>query len=232
MTRQIWLVDDEPEIRALMRDYLEHAGFQCTEFANGDDMLAALTTEHSAPSLILLDVMMPGHDGFEVCRQLRVHSTVPVLFLSAKSEEFDRILGLKLGADDYLVKPVSPREVVARIESMLRRMEWQSTPEITDANLEVNLDAMQVRWKAQPVPFTLVEFKIFNTLSQRPQRVFSRQELMDAVYDDHRVVSDRTVDSHVKNVRSKLASVAPRIEFIESVYGAGYRFIYNSTISP
>ncbi|WP_232819893.1 response regulator [Aliidiomarina celeris] len=233
MMQRVWIADDELEISNLLRDYLTHAGFACSCFTRGDTLLADLETSTEPPSIVLLDIMMPGLDGLEVCRKIRERSKVPILFISAKSDELDRVLGLKLGADDYLVKPFSPREVVARVESMLRRASWYEQPHSDNVRLVIQADAMQVSWNNQVVPLTVLEFKLLQTFAERPLRVFSREELMNKAYPDHRVVSDRTVDSHIKNVRAKLNAVAPNVEFIESVYGAGYRFVYqNSTVSP
>lgn len=222
---EIWLVDDEPEIRSILRDYLTHAGYVCREFEHGEAMLAALISE-AQPALILLDIMMPGMDGLEVCRTLRERSKVPVLFLTARHDEFDRILGLKLGADDYLVKPISPREVVARVEAMLRRVNWQEKEDAALSNpLELDNEALEARVDGVLLALTVVEFRLLATLNNKPGRVFKRDELINAAYDDHRIVSDRTVDSHIKNLRAKIAEAAPQRELIQSVYGMGYKLV-------
>src|SRR5690554_3170784 len=231
---EIWLVDDEPEIRSILCDYLTHAGYVCREFEHGEAMLAALAegAQAAEPALILLDIMMPGMDGLEVCRTLRERSKVPVLFLTARHDEFDRILGLKLGADDYLVKPISPREVVARVEAMLRRIQWQGKEqEKVSSPLELNHNALEVRIDGVLLTLTVVEFRLLATLNEKPGRVFKRNELINAAYDDHRIVSDRTVDSHIKNLRAKMAEAAPKRELIQSVYGMGYKLLI-STDTP
>lgn len=230
--QEIWLVDDEAEIRAILSDYLVHAGFRCREFDNGEAMLMALVDVE--PDLILLDIMMPGHDGVEVCRRLRTKTNLPVIFLSARHEEFDRILGLKMGADDYLVKPISPREVVARVEAMLRRINWQAQqPESQpEQGFHFVPEAVEARLNGILLPLTVVEFRLLTTLYQQAGRVFKRSELLDAAYEDHRVVNDRTIDSHIKNLRAKLAQVAPQLDLIQSVYGLGYKLVLNSTFSP
>lgn len=228
---EIWLADDEPEIRSILRDYLTHAGYVCREFEHGEAMLAALISE-AQPALILLDIMMPGMDGLEVCRTLRERSKVPVLFLTARHDEFDRILGLKLGADDYLVKPISPREVVARVEAMLRRVNWQEKEDAALSNpLELDNEALEARVDGVLLALTVVEFRLLATLSNKPGRVFKRDELINAAYDDHRIVSDRTVDSHIKNLRAKIAEAAPQRELIQSVYGMGYKLLNTPTLN-
>lgn len=223
----VWLVDDEPEIRTLFSDYLQHGGYACQAFENGLAMLEAFETTpaENQPALILLDIMMPGMDGLEVCRRLREQSKVPILFLTARNDELDHILGLKLGADDYLIKPISPREVVARVDAMLRRIQWQgeAQPQTGESPLRLNHQAFSAHLNGAPLNLTVVEFRLLAKLHEQPGKVYKREELINAAYDDHRIVSDRTVDSHIKNVRAKLAEVAPAVELIQSVYGVGYK---------
>jgi two-component system response regulator BaeR len=173
------------------------------------------------PSLILLDLMLPGRDGMDVCRELRSFSDVPVIMVTARAEEIDRLLGLELGADDYVCKPYSPREVVARVRAVLRRFE---RPDGARASrVQVNAETWRASLDGRPLDLTPVEFRLLEALAAKPGRVLSRDQLLDRIYDDHRVVSDRTVDSHVKNLRRKLAAAAPGEELLSSVYGVGYR---------
>ncbi|RTE86538.1 MULTISPECIES: response regulator [Gammaproteobacteria] len=231
----IWVVDDEPDIREIMRDYLKHHDYQTEEFESGDAMLEALE-RGGKPDLVLLDVMMPGKDGFEVCQKLRATSQVPVLFLSARNDELDKILGLKLGADEYLVKPTSPREIVARVEAMLRRMSWSKSSEDTSnaaegilchSIFELDQQAMELRIEGKPLVLTRVEFRLVKMLMSQPGRVYPRETLVEGAYEDHRIVSDRTVDSHIKNIRSKIEKLVRGADPIQSIYGVGYKWLEN-----
>jgi two-component system response regulator BaeR len=216
---KILIVEDEQKLASLLQDYLKASGFETRIIANGRDVVPAVKSE--GPSLALLDLMLPGRDGLDVCKELRTFSNVPIIMITARVEEIDRLLGLELGADDYICKPFSPREVVARVKAVLRRpreAEPQGSPLVVD---EARLRA---RLHDQLLDLTPVEFRLLRTLSSSPGRVFSRQQLLDSLYEDQRVVTDRTVDSHVKNLRRKLQRVSPDTEFIESVYGVGYRF--------
>lgn len=218
----ILVVEDEPKIAALLRDYLVAADYRVDVLADGA-RVAAWVREH-APDAILLDVMLPGADGLSVCRALRAFSAVPILMVTARAEEIDRLLGLELGADDYICKPFSPREVVARVKAVLRRS--QAAPAgAAPAPIELDELRFEARVQGRPVTLTPVEFRLLRRLVAQPGRVFSRQQLMDTLYRDHRVVSERTVDSHVKNLRRKLAAVGP--DPVSSVYGVGYRLEWN-----
>ena len=172
-----------------------------------------------APDAVRLDIMLPGENGLDVCKSIRGFSSVPILMVTARAEEIDRLLGLELGADDYICKPFSPREVVARVKAVLRRM--SAIAQAARSPIELDESRFEVRVRGQPLMVTPVEFRLLRKLLAQPGRVFSRQQLMDAAYRDHRVVSDRTVDSHVKNLRRKLADAG--FDPITSVYGVGYR---------
>jgi two-component system response regulator BaeR len=172
-----------------------------------------------APDALLLDLMLPGEDGLSICRGLRAFSSIPILMITARVEEIDRLIGLELGADDYICKPFSPREVVARVKAVLRRARFNPTTQC--APIELDEARFEARVRGRALILTPVEFRLLSKLAAQPGRVFSRQQLIDASYRDHRVVSDRTVDSHVKNVRRKLADLG--IDPISSVYGVGYR---------
>jgi two-component system, OmpR family, response regulator BaeR len=214
----VLIVEDEPKLSALLRDYLLAAGFRTSMLDNGSE--ATDWIREQRPDLILLDINLPGVDGLSVCRQVRAFSEVPILMLTARVEEIDRLLGLELGADDYICKPFSPREVVARVRAVLRR----ARPIDTNSPPPVVLDQerFEARVHGQVLNLTPVEFRLLGKLSSQPGRVFSREQLIGALYADHRVVSDRTVDSHVKNLRRKLIEVG--IDPIAAVYGVGYRF--------
>jgi two-component system response regulator BaeR len=223
MTEQatILIVEDEEKIARLLSDYLEKIGGYRTQWvARGDEALQAF--EASSPDLVLLDLMLPGMDGLQVCRALRAQSRVPIIMVTALVEEIDRLLGLELGADDYICKPFSPREVVARVKAVLRR-----TRALEDGRLPSELQVDAERHVAsinnQPLKLSPVEFALLNHLATHPGRVYSRDQLMSAIYTDYRIVSDRTVDTPVKNLRRKLADASPGADIIESVYGVGYR---------
>jgi len=179
-------------------------------------------------ALVLLDLMLPGKDGLEVCRELRSFSDMPIVMVTARVEEIDRLLGLELGADDYICKPFSPREVVARVRAILRRGRLDTSPgPAASAALAEVLRIDEARYTADfrghALQLTPVEFRLLKTLADAPGRVFSRDQLLDKLYTDHRIVTDRTVDSHIKNLRRKLDAASPEQELIRSIYGVGYK---------
>ncbi|ASK20491.1 MULTISPECIES: response regulator [Halomonadaceae] len=222
------IVEDEPKIARLMADYLENNNFAPTIIANGNDVMPWLT-QH-VPALVLLDVMLPGKDGLTLCREIRQHwPNLPIIMVTAKVEEVDRLLGLELGADDYVCKPFSPREVVARVKAVLRRS--QAAAQVDDASdttpqAPVTLD--EEGWQAlangHDLGLTAVEFQLLRVMMQSPGRIFSREQLMDHMYRDNRIVSERTVDSHIKKLRKKIHEALPELEIIRSVYGVGYKY--------
>ncbi len=214
---RILVVEDEPKLAALLRDYLSAAGHQVQCLADGLAVLPAVRA--AMPDLILLDLMLPGQDGLAICRELRGFSDVPIIMITARVEEVDRLLGLDLGADDYICKPFSPREVVARARAILRRRPRQAG----DAGLQLDEATWQARFNQVDLDLTPVEFRLLKALNEHPGRVFSRDQLIDRLYSDHRVVTDRTVDSHIKNLRRKLEQAAPGEEPIQSIYGVGYK---------
>jgi two-component system, OmpR family, response regulator BaeR len=222
----ILVVEDEPKLAALLVDYLRAAGYAARVLTDGRDVVPAVRA--SPPALVLLDLMLPGQDGFEICRELRVFSGVPIIMMTARVEEIDRLLGLELGADDYICKPYSPREVVARVRAVLRRQAQQAArlanPEAQAVpGLVIEPEAYRATLEGMALDLTPVEFRLLETLAAHPGRVFSRATLLERLYDDHRIVSDRTVDSHIKNLRRKLGEAAPGRDLIQSVYGVGYR---------
>ncbi len=213
------IVEDDEKIAALLADYAAASGFETRHVGRGDEVLAAV--EAQMPDLILLDLMLPGIDGLEVCRRLRAFSDVPIIMITARVEEIDRLLGLELGADDYLCKPFSPREVMARVKAVLRRTRGSI---LRPSTLTLDEAGHTARAGNRTVSLTPTEFGILASLMKSPGRILSRAQLMDAAYSDYRVVSDRTIDAHVKNLRRKLADAIPDRELLVSVYGVGYKF--------
>jgi two-component system response regulator BaeR len=217
---KILIVEDEPKLAALLADYLKAASYVTQIIVDGREVVPAVKA--APPDLILLDLMLPGRDGLEVCRELRTFSEVPIVMVTARVEEIDRLLGLEIGADDYICKPFSPREVVARVRAILRRIQRHAeSPGLSG----LSIDEQQYRavFEGEQLDLTPVEFRLLKTLAGAPGRVFSRQQLLDNLYADHRVVTDRTVDSHIKNLRRKLQQVSPEQELIHSIYGVGYK---------
>jgi two-component system response regulator BaeR len=225
MSDLILIVEDEPKLAALVQDYLHASGFRTEWLADGRQALERLRGGPQ-PAAVLLDVMLPGLDGLEVCRAVRAFSDVPILINSARVEELDRLLGLELGADDYVCKPFSPRELVARVKALLRRAQGRLAPMALvplGGGFAVDEAGQRVVWRDQALGLTPVEFRLLRQLLQQPGRVFERGQLLDLIHEDFRDVSDRAVDSHIKNIRRKLASVDAQAACITSVYGVGYR---------
>lgn len=217
---RILVVEDEPRLAGVLRDYLHAAGFATEWVADGDAVLGQVKAWK--PDLLLLDLMLPGRDGVDICRELRTRSDMPVIMITARVEELDRLLGLEVGADDYVCKPFSPREVIARVQAVLRR--YRREPGAAAApGLQLDEAGWRASWQGQDLNLTQVEFRLLHALAATPGRVYSRDQLMDRLYSDHRIVTDRTVDSHVRNLRRKLAD-AGAADLIGSIYGLGYRF--------
>ncbi len=216
----VLVVEDDPKIAQLLVDYLHAEGLAARHVADG--AVAVNSVRQAPPAVILLDLMLPGLDGMAVCRAVRAFSAVPIIMLTARVDEVDRLLGLETGADDYVCKPFSPLEVMARVKAQIRRSQGrlvaQSLPWLIDEA------ALRIAWRGQWLPLTPLEFRMLRLMLARPGRVFSRANLLDSVHDDLRDVSDRAIDSHVKNLRRKIQSVEPGCECITSVYGVGYRF--------
>ncbi len=219
--KHILIVEDELKLACLQADYLKNAGFNTTCLSNGLEVLSWLKI--NATDLILLDLMLPERDGLDVCRDIRSFSLVPIIIITARIEEIDRLLGLELGADDYICKPFSPREMVLRVKAILRRIEVQKNP-VINSLLKLAPDSFRVSSGEQAIELTSVEFWLLQTLFDQPGRIFSRSKLMDLIYQDQRIVCDRTIDSHIKKLRKKLLDLLPEQELIHSVYGAGYRY--------
>ena len=221
----ILIVEDESKLAAVLRDYLLAAGYQVTVQDTGDDAVQWIA-DHG-PQLVILDIMVPGSkDGLAILREVRAFSPVPVIMTTAQVEEIDRLLGLELGADDYICKPYSPREVLARVKAVLRRVQPMADAPAAADNRAITLhpDRLRVSRGANEVALTSVEFEMLRAMYDSEGRIFARDALMNRIYPDHRVVSDRTIDSHVKKLRRKLQTLVPEQELIHSVYGVGYRY--------
>ncbi|MDM2922964.1 two-component system response regulator BaeR [Citrobacter sp. Cpa228] len=223
-TPRILIVEDEPKLGQLLIDYLRAASYAPTLINHGDLVLPYV--RQTPPDMILLDLMLPGTDGLTLCREIRRFSEVPIMMVTAKIEEIDRLLGLEIGADDYICKPYSPREVVARVKTILRRCKPQRELQQMDADSPLIVDEgrFQASWRGKMLDLTPAEFRLLKTLSLEPGKVFSREQLLNHLYDDYRVVTDRTIDSHIKNLRRKLESLDTEQSFIRAVYGVGYRW--------
>lgn len=227
--KTVLIADDDPHIREVVRFALEQAGFATVEAEDGARALEAV--REAVPDLVVLDVLMPEMDGTDVCRAMRAETATPIVFLSSRDDEIDRVLGLELGGDDYVTKPFSPRELVARVKAVLRRTAAPA-PEapaghprparvLEHNRLRLDLDRVAAYWADEPVELTKTEFGVLRTLMGYPGKVYSRNELMDGAYDHGTVVSDRTIDSHVRRVRQKFSQVGG--DPIETVHGMGYK---------
>ena len=215
----VLVVEDDGKIARVLIDYLRAEGFASIHQSNGAEAVKCARDAH--PTAMLLDLNLPGLDGVEVCRQVRQFSSVPIIMLTARVDEVDRLLGLETGADDYVCKPFSPREVMARVKAQVRRAQGR----LTAQQLPWQVDDAQLRiaWRGQWLNLTPLEFRMLRLLLNQPGRVFSRAQLLDSVHADLRDVSDRAIDSHVKNLRKKIQAIEPDAECIASVYGVGYR---------
>lgn len=219
--QHILVVEDEPKIAQLLIDYLHANHYQTTWLEEGTEVVSWV--KNNSPDMILLDLMLPGKDGLEICREIREFSQVPLMIITARVEELDRILGLELGADDYICKPFSPREVMTRIKNLLRRTN-QQIQATQQSSFALDVDKFEARYADQKLELTQIEFRLLETLSKRQGHVFSRQQLIDNAYQDHRIVTDRTIDTHIKNLRKKIQEAGGDAEIIRSIYGVGYKF--------
>jgi DNA-binding response OmpR family regulator len=228
MAQTILVVDDEPQIVRLVRAYLEEAGYHVVIASDGEEALHV--ARHEKPDLVVLDVLMPRMDGLEFSRRIRRERDVPIIMLTARAEETDRIVGLELGADDYITKPFSPREVVARVRAVLRRAgsRIETSPLLRAGPITLDRDTHVVTMSSQPVDLTPTEFSILETLMTTPGRAFSRAELLEAAQGVAFEAYERTVDAHVKNLRRKLEPDPARPCYILTVRGVGYRLALES----
>jgi DNA-binding response OmpR family regulator len=222
--KTILVVDDEPKIATLARDYLEHAGFAV--LTAGDGLSALTTIRQRRPDLVVLDLGLPGLDGLDLTRELRRDSTIPIVMLTARDDELDKLLGLELGADDYLTKPFSPRELVARVRAVLRRADrpLEAAETIRAGDVVLDLPRMRAEVDGTAVELTPTEFQLLATLAARPGRIFTRSQLLDALHGVAFETYERAIDSHIKNLRRKLEPDPRRPRYVLTVYGVGYRF--------
>ncbi|QCB46876.1 response regulator [Hydrogenophaga sp. PAMC20947] len=223
----VLIVEDEPKLATLLANYLRAAELEPHLVSDG--ALAVQAVHDLQPSIILLDLMLPGRDGVDICKEVRLFSRAPIIMLTARVEEVDRLLGLEIGADDYLCKPYSPREVVARVKAQLRRSQWHATqgrPDspVSEAPLRIDESACRASWGHHDLDLTTAELRLLGTLARHPGRVFSRDQLLEHLHDDGRAVTDRAIDSHIRNIRRKLEQASEGDSPIRSVYGVGYAY--------
>ncbi len=222
--RHVIIVEDEDKIAQILVNYLKQDGFKTSVISDG--YTAVETIQLLQPDFVILDLMLPGKDGLSICREVRQFSNVPIMILTAKVDEVDRLIGLGIGADDYVCKPFLPREVVARVRTILRRVQQQPVKEkniIEYRDIFLYPDRFQCSIGEVELELSPVEFRMLQTLLSHPGRVFSRDNLMHSSYLDDRIVSNRTIDSHIKNLRKKINEVVGHDEFIHSIYGVGYK---------
>jgi len=225
MPTNVLIVEDELKLASLLADYFTQAQFDNHCIHNGDEVIDWV--KNNPVDIILLDIMLPGKDGTQLCKELRQFTNIPIMMVTAKVEEIDRLLGLEIGADDYICKPFSPREVVARAKAVLRRSQISADQNVSTVENQLSLDEAQyqVSYQSKALDLTAVEFQLFKRLYTEPGRIYTRDQLMNNMYGDNRIVSDRTIDSHIKKLRKKLTDISPTHELIHSVYGVGYRLI-------
>lgn len=218
----VLIVEDEKKLASLLADYLAVAEYDSSSLHDGLAVEPWLTQHNT--DVILLDLMLPGKNGLEICKSIRQTSQVPIIMVTAKVEEIDRLLGLEIGADDYICKPFSPKEVVARVKAVLRRTLTVNSSDKVSLPFTIDADKMVMAIEQQVITLTSVEIKMLSLLSSEPSRIFSRDQLMNSCYSDHRIVSDRTIDSHIKKLRKKIAVIGNE-NWIQSVYGVGYKLV-------
>lgn len=222
--KKILVVDDEPKIIQLTQDYLENAGFSVMSANDGERAMTMIQVEQ--PDLVVLDLGLPGMDGLDVCRLIRKKSNLPIIMLTARDDEADKLVGLELGADDYITKPFSPKELVARVRSVLRRSELaqEAREVISVGDVTLDLPRMRVTVGDDEIELTATEFQLLQALASQPGRIFTRSQLLDAVHGVAIESYERAIDAHIKNIRRKLEPVPREPRYIQTVYGVGYRF--------
>ena len=218
----ILIVDDDNRIRNLLKEYLKKNNYIVSTSENAENAKIKLT--HFKFDLIVLDVMMPGQNGYDLTKEIKKNIEIPIILLTAKGEVENRIKGLELGADDYICKPFSPKEVVARVKAVLRRSHPDYLNDFNENEFKVNHDAYSVLIKGKKLDLTPVEFRMLTMFIDHPTRVYNRDQILNSVFDDGRIVLDRTVDTHIKNLRQKLKDANPEKDYIRSIYGIGYSF--------
>ena len=220
------VVEDDDKIAAILIDFLHANGYTTTRCSDGTEVAPAVRAD--PPAAIILDLMLPGQDGIEVCKQVRSFSSVPIMMVTARIDEIDRLLGLEIGADDYVCKPFYAREVMARVKALLRRDDRNVGRNVSQVETEdgfvVDCASRRIRLNSREIPLTPLEFQLLKLLLSSPERVYSRDQLLDSLHDDFRDVSDRAIDSHIKNLRKKIDAVSPGLQCIGTVYGVGYRY--------
>ncbi|MDZ7922833.1 MAG: response regulator [Marinagarivorans sp.] len=229
MSATVLLVEDEAVLAESLTVYLQRDNYLVHWVADGANVIERF--KQTKPDLVLLDLMLPNVDGLTLCREIRKLSDAPIIMLTARVDEIDRLIGLEIGADDYICKPYSPREVVARVRAVLRRYlisvgagAQAVVPDVRQSQLVIDEKSMDAFWGNHALQLTTVEFRLLQTMAIEPRRVFSRDQLMDRIYPDHRVVSDRTIDAHITKLRRKFTDANCHEEVIRAVYGAGYKF--------
>lgn len=224
---EVLIVEDEEKIAQILIDYLKKDGFQASALYEGTDAVEII--KERSPDFLILDLMLPGKDGLSICREVRAFSNIPILMLTARVDEIDRLVGLEMGADDYVCKPFLPREVVARVKTILRRVQPPSPEKTVEdrvleyGSVRLSPERFQCQVEGCDLELTPVEFRMLQVLLEHPGRVHSRDHLMECAYSDGRIVSDRTIDSHIKNLRKKLNDSVSGGDLIHSVYGVGYK---------
>ena len=220
--KHVLIVEDEKKLADILIAYLNKEQFRVTHYESGSGV--SDWVKNNQPNIILLDLMLPDVNGKDLCKEIRQFSTVPIIMVTAMIDEIDRLIGLELGADDYVCKPFSPKEVVARVKAVLRRSEGDfNQGEIYDA-FEVNDETYSIKLHGDRLDLTPVEFRLLKMFIQSPGRVFNRDQILDNIFEDGRIVLDRTVDTHVKNLRHKIKTASPEHDYVRSVYGIGYSF--------
>ena len=222
MKKTVLIVEDEKKLANILIEYLNKDGFQTKHISTGSQVIPWVR-KHD-PNLILLDLMLPEMNGKEICQEIRTFSSLPIIMVTAMVEEIDRLIGLELGADDYICKPFSPKEVTARVKAVLRRSDPDYIKSSQSSGFQVNPDQYSITLAGQKLDLTPVEFRLLSMFIEYPNRVYNRDQILNKVFDDGRIVLDRTVDTHIKNLRQKIKIVDPGSEYIRSVYGVGYSF--------
>ena len=222
MKKSILIVEDEKKLANILLEYLNKDGFHTKHIASGSKVLPWVKKNN--PDLILLYLMLPEMNGKQICQEIRTFSSLPIIMVTAMVEEIDRLIGLELGADDYICKPFSPKEVIARVKAVLRRSDPDYIKESQSSGFQVNPDHYSITLSGKKLELTPVEFRLMSMFIEYPNRVYNRDQILNKVFDDGRIVLDRTVDTHIKNLRQKLKAVNPKSDYIRSIYGIGYSF--------
>ena len=222
MNKTILVVEDEVKLANILIEYLQKEGFHTKHIETGSKVLPWV--KENQPNLILLDLMLPEMNGKNICQEIRTFSSLPIIMITAMVEEIDRLIGLELGADDYICKPFSPKEVIARVRAVLRRSDPDYIKHSKSVGFAVNPDQYSITLAGQKLDLTPVEFRLLSMFIEYPNRVYNRDQILNYIFDDGRIVLDRTVDTHIKNLRQKLKAVNPESEYIRSIYGIGYSF--------